>query len=88
MPDNLDYELEYPLIQAREDFEALPREHHLRAAEILTSLRDQPRPPGVEKLEGGYRLIRRGIRIVYDVDDANRLILVARVALDPTGDPT
>lgn len=86
MPENLDYDLEYPLLQAREDFEAIPRELHLRAARVLESLRDEPRPKGAEKLEGAYRLIRRGIRIVYDVDDANRIILVARVSVDPAID--
>jgi mRNA interferase RelE/StbE len=41
-----------------------------------------PRPPGVQKLEGSafWRLRLGDLRIVFSIDDAARLVVVLRVA--------
>jgi mRNA interferase RelE/StbE len=48
----------------------------------IDALADAPRPPGVVKLAGrdDYRVRVGDYRIVYAVDDAERLVLVARIA--------
>lgn len=83
MAGDTGYTLEYDQLQVLENFESIP--HHLRltAARLLESLKDDPRPRSHEKLEGGFRYAKDGIKIVYDVDDANRRVYVVRVALDP-----
>ncbi|MBI3767835.1 MAG: type II toxin-antitoxin system RelE/ParE family toxin [Deltaproteobacteria bacterium] len=45
-------------------------------------LRTDPRPPGCEKLTGGadrYRVRQGDYRVVYSVDDANRVVLVVKI---------
>lgn len=60
----------------------LQREMQKRVNDRVKALADDPRPPGVEKLEGfsdAYR-IRVGVyRVVYTVDDAREIITVVRV---------
>jgi mRNA interferase RelE/StbE len=52
----------------------------LRAA--IDALAAEPRPRGAEKLAGrdGYRIRVGDYRVVYAVDDGDRLVLVARIA--------
>ena len=60
----------------------LPREMQKRVNERVKLLADDPRPPGVEKLEGfsdAYRLRVGVYRVVYTVDDARQIITVVRV---------
>jgi mRNA interferase RelE/StbE len=48
----------------------------------ILGLADDPRPPGSEKLAGGedrYRVRQGFYRIVYEIDDATRLVRVVKV---------
>ena len=50
-----------------------------RLAGVIASLADEPRPPGCRKLEGHssrYRVRSGDYRIVYEVRDAELLVLV------------
>jgi mRNA interferase RelE/StbE len=53
-----------------------------RIGNAIDALAGAPRPPGVVKLAGrdDYRVRVGDYRIVYAVDDAERLVLVARIA--------
>jgi mRNA interferase RelE/StbE len=53
-----------------------------RVRDAIDSLADDPRPRGVAKLAGrdDYRIRVGDYRIVYAVDDEERLIIVARIA--------
>lgn len=60
----------------------LPREAQERFVEIALSLKDDPRPHGSKKLTaqpGHYRLRFGDYRIVYQVDDANHIVIVLLV---------
>jgi mRNA interferase RelE/StbE len=48
----------------------------------ILALGFDPRPPGVQKLEGSafWRLRVADLRIVFAIDDAARLVVVLRVA--------
>jgi mRNA interferase RelE/StbE len=49
----------------------------------IAALADDPQPNGSEKLAGSertYRLRQGDFRIVYDVDDAFRTVVIVRVA--------
>ncbi len=52
-----------------------------RIDQKITSLKENPRPNGVEKLSGDTTLrVREGdFRIIYDVDDGNQKITVTKV---------
>jgi mRNA interferase RelE/StbE len=48
----------------------------------IGALAEDPRPPGCEKLAGHsdrYRVRQGDYRVVYSVDDAQRIILVVKV---------
>lgn len=48
----------------------------------IEALAEDPRPPGCEKLarhSGRYRARQGDFRVVYSVDDAQRVILVVKV---------
>ena len=53
-----------------------------RIREAIDSLAQEPRPRGATKLAGrdDYRIRIGDYRIVYAVDDPERLVLVARIA--------
>ncbi len=53
-----------------------------RIAAAIEALADEPRPHGVVKLAGrdDFRIRVGDYRIVYAVDDAERVVLVARIA--------
>lgn len=54
----------------------LPRVHAR-----ITGLESRPRPPGVKKLAGGlfWRIRVGDYRVVYEIDDRKRTILLTRV---------
>jgi mRNA interferase RelE/StbE len=67
----------------RRDLRKLPGQVLLRVDAALVGLGDEPRPPGCVKLSGGTSLwrIRLGDwRIVYEIDDARRIVDVHFVA--------
>jgi mRNA interferase RelE/StbE len=51
-------------------------------AKGISSLQQEPRPPGVKKLaeSGLWRIRVRRYRVVYAIDDKESLIIVVRVA--------
>jgi mRNA interferase RelE/StbE len=63
------------------DLRGVPATDLRRILNRIEALRDDPRPPGCEKLGGAelYR-VRQGVwRIVYGVDDAAATVEVVRV---------
>jgi mRNA interferase RelE/StbE len=66
---------------ARKDVESLPIELRRRLYQALHALADDPRPPGCMKLSGrqGWRIRVGDYRILYDIDDRERTVTVARI---------
>jgi mRNA interferase RelE/StbE len=69
--------------RAERELAALPKEAQARIDVHVLALSQDPRPPGVKKLQGeeGFYRIRVGDhRVVYSVDDRDLLVLVVRIA--------
>ena len=68
--------------RAERELDRLPIAVARRIWEKLLTLGREPRPPGASKLEGveGYRIRVGDYRIVYLVDDDQRVVDVARIA--------
>jgi mRNA interferase RelE/StbE len=67
---------------AERDLRQLPSSLFLRVNQHILSLRQEPRPPGVRKLQGaeiGWRLRVGDYRIIYQIDDAARTVTIVRV---------
>lgn len=77
-----DYESWYEP-SVRDDILSLPREHQRLVARRCGDLARDPRPTGFEKLEVGLRMTFHSYRITFWVDDASRIVTIARVSLDP-----
>ena len=75
------YELRFKLSVAK-DLRGIPRTEARRVLARIESLRDDPRPPGCEKLSAQerYRLRQGNCRILYSVSDADVAIEIVRVA--------
>ena len=68
------------LRRAVKDIAALPKAYARLVVEHIEGLKDNPRPPGAKKLRGGDYRLRVGVyRILYEVNDRERLIIVYRV---------
>ena len=68
---------------AQREFDAMPKNVQKALAPIISSLSDDPRPPGIQsvkELDKGYRLRHGDYRIVYVVHDKVLLVLVLAVA--------
>ena len=68
---------------ARRDLKRLPTEVHQRIVAAVSKLEENPRPPGSKKLVGSeneWRLRVGDYRVLYAVEDADRQVLIARVA--------
>ena len=52
-----------------------------RVAEAILKLEDDPRPPGCRKLRGleGWRIRVGNWRVIYTIDDAERLVTIVAV---------
>jgi mRNA interferase RelE/StbE len=63
------------------DLRGIPTTDVRRLLRRIEALRDQPRPPGCEKLTGHelYRIRQGAYRVVYSVDDVKVIIEVIRV---------
>jgi mRNA interferase RelE/StbE len=63
------------------DLRGIPRVDVERILARIDSLRDQPRPPGSEKLSAQerYRLRQGNYRILYTVADAELIVEVVKV---------
>jgi mRNA interferase RelE/StbE len=68
--------------QAQKDLDHLPDEIWQRMQGALAALQENPRRQGSAKLRGGgatYRVRIGDYRALYDVDDAERVVMVLRV---------
>jgi len=76
-----EYQIKFKSSAAKE-FRKLPPLIKERIREAVNQLTKNPRPSGVVKLKGEDRLFRIRIgeyRIVYEIDDSAKLVLVTRV---------
>ena len=67
---------------ARKDLDRLTGDAWQRVREKLLALRDDPRPPGCTKLTGSQNVWRLRVgdwRVIYEIDDAARLVTILRV---------
>jgi mRNA interferase RelE/StbE len=66
----------------RRELRALPKDRYPAIRDAITALRTHPRPPGSVKLTGSqnYRVRIGDYRIVYEVDDAEQIVTILRVA--------
>jgi len=76
------YRVEIKLSAVRE-LEGIGRKaDRQRLARRIRALGTQPRPPGCQKLAGDgerYRLRQGRYRVIYAIDDAERLVTVFRI---------
>ena len=67
---------------AERDLKRFPNALFLRINQHILALRDNPRPPGVRKLQGdleGWRVRVGDYRIVYQIDDDAKTVTIVRV---------
>lgn len=66
---------------AERELRAVPKRDLARVAARIRGLADDPRPPGSEKLSGQdrYRIRQGDYRVVYSVDDGERLVDVVKI---------
>jgi mRNA interferase RelE/StbE len=66
---------------AQRSLDKLPARDFNTVLSAVKSLADSPRPKGVEKLKGvGLWRVRQGdYRVVYSIDDTQRLVVIVRV---------
>ncbi|MFQ5874520.1 MAG: type II toxin-antitoxin system RelE/ParE family toxin [Dehalococcoidia bacterium] len=66
---------------AEREIEKLPSSVHTRISGRILSLEDNPRPRGTRKLSGReeYRLRVGDYRVLYTIDDSNRVVIVFAV---------
>ena len=67
---------------AERDLKRFPNALFLRINQHILALRDDPRPPGVRKLQGdleGWRVRVGDYRIVYQIDDDAKTVTIVRV---------
>jgi mRNA interferase RelE/StbE len=78
-------EVEYTLRfknSAAKEFQGLPTDIKQRVAEAIERLRFNPHPDGVTKLKGDdylYRIRVGDYRVVYEIDDPEKVLRVIRV---------
>lgn len=67
---------------AVKEIAALPKKECRAVTEKMQALAHDPRPRGAEKLSGDkkYRFRHGDYRVVYEVDDAGKRIVMVRVA--------
>ncbi len=69
--------------RAKKALARIPRDFQIRIAQSLRELADNPRPPRCRRLAFGHDIYRIRIgeyRVVYQVDDADRIVDVAKIA--------
>ncbi len=68
---------------AQKQMLSLPRNVQLELADSIDKLAAVPRPSSCKKLRGTdlWRLKTRRYRVVYSIDDGNKLITILKVAL-------
>ena len=67
---------------AQRQLDKLAKKDYEIIAEVISALEREPRPHGIKKLaESGLWRIRVGCyRVVYNINDEERLVIVVRVA--------
>jgi mRNA interferase RelE/StbE len=66
---------------AQSALDKLPQRDFKAVLETVKDLAESPRPKGVEKLKGTglYRVRQGDYRVVYSIDDAQKLVIVVRI---------
>ena len=66
---------------AQKDLDSLPNNELIRISHRLSFLKNNPRPVGIQKLsdQEGYRVRSGRYRILFEIDDRNKKILVYRI---------
>jgi mRNA interferase RelE/StbE len=66
---------------AAKELEAIPLKDRKRMVTRIEGLRDEPRPPGCEKLSGEdkYRLRQGDYRILYEIVDRELIVTVVKI---------
>ena len=67
---------------ALRDLERLPGQIVQRILNAIHELENNPRPPGCKKIVGSqstYRIRVGQFRVIYEVDDQQRVVLVTRI---------
>lgn len=66
---------------AQKEHNSIPSPSYQLIEERLLALRDNPRPPGCKKLKDrdGWRVRAGNYRIIYDIDDARRIVTVLTI---------
>lgn len=74
------YELVFKRSVAK-DLRALPNKDVARLLDRISTLIDDPRPAGCEKLSGleRYRIRQGDYRIVYEIQDHRLMVLVVKI---------
>ena len=77
----MDYEIRLRRA-AQKELDGISGRNYKMLARAISGLEQNPRPPGVKKLaDSGLWRVRIGrYRIVYAIDDDNKLVTVVRVA--------
>lgn len=67
--------------QAKKELSRLSKEVQLRFSEVIDDLATNPRPPGSKKLvqQEGYRVRKGDYRVLYVIDDKDRLVRIYRI---------
>ncbi|MFN7016331.1 MAG: type II toxin-antitoxin system RelE family toxin [Fimbriimonadales bacterium] len=70
------------LPRAQRQLAKLPAEAYVRVRDALRALAENPRPSGCLKLVGreGWRLRVGRYRVIYEIDDASRIVTILDVA--------
>lgn len=66
---------------ATKELEAVPKRDRRRLVVRIQSLRNDPRPPGSEKLSGHdlYRVRQGNYRVLYSIDDTDETIILIKI---------
>ena len=74
------YELRFKNSVAK-DLRTLPKSDVVKVLERIDALRDDPRPPGSEKLSAQerYRIRQGSYRILYEIEDQEVIVTVVKV---------
>ena len=67
---------------AERDLEKLPHDVLRRVSDRVSALAEEPRPPGCKKLGGEedlYRIRVGDYRVLYEINDRERVVRVTRV---------
>lgn len=67
---------------AGRDLRSLPRQAQVRIEPVILALAEVPRPHSVRKIQGeqsAYRIRLGPYRVIYEVHDRDRLVVVLRV---------